>query len=96
MAGKQFKTMDVWELLALRGEIDALLAAKRKELERSKPRAASRRRNGRAAARADAKPKYQSRKNKALKWSGRGSTPAWMTREMKGTKLKKADFRISR
>ena len=28
--------------------------------------------------RAKAKPKYQSKKNKSVKWSGRGMTPVWM------------------
>ena len=50
--------------------------------------------NGRSGKRAKAKPKYQSKKNKSLKWSGRGMTPVWMRDEMKGTKLKKEDFRI--
>jgi DNA-binding protein H-NS len=50
--------------------------------------------NGRTRKRAKAKPKYQSKKNKLLKWSGRGMTPAWMREEMKGTKLKKDDFLI--
>ena len=44
--------------------------------------------------RAKAKPKYQSKKNKSVKWSGRGMTPVWMREEMKGTKLKKDDFLI--
>jgi DNA-binding protein H-NS len=44
--------------------------------------------------RAKAKPKYQSKKTKGLKWSGRGMTPVWMREEMKGTKLKKDDFLI--
>ena len=35
MAGKQFKSMDIWELLAHRAEIDALIRKKRKELERA-------------------------------------------------------------
>ena len=35
MAGKQFKSMDIWELLAHRGEIDALIRKKRRELERT-------------------------------------------------------------
>jgi len=39
-------------------------------------------------------PKYQSKKNPKLKWSGRGNTPLWMRNEMKGTKLKKASFLI--
>ena len=44
--------------------------------------------------RAKAKPRYQGKKNKSLKWSGRGMTPVWMREEMKGTKLKKEDFLI--
>jgi len=44
--------------------------------------------------RAKAKPKYQSKTNKSVKWSGRGMTPVWMRQEMKGTKLKKNDFLI--
>jgi DNA-binding protein H-NS len=44
--------------------------------------------------RAPAKPKYQSKKHKRLKWSGRGLMPVWMRDEMKGTKLTKDDFLI--
>jgi DNA-binding protein H-NS len=44
--------------------------------------------------RAPAKPKYQSKKHKRLKWSGRGLMPIWMREEMKGTKLSKDDFLI--
>ncbi|MEA2880554.1 MAG: DNA-binding protein [Hyphomicrobiales bacterium] len=44
--------------------------------------------------RAKAKPKYQSKKHKRLKWSGRGMLPTWMREEMKGTKLTKEDFTI--
>jgi DNA-binding protein H-NS len=51
-------------------------------------------RNGRTAKRAKAKPKYQSKKNKSLKWSGRGMTPVWMREEMKGTKLTRDSFLI--
>ena len=50
--------------------------------------------NGRAGKRAKAKPKYQSKKKKSLKWSGRGMTPVWMRDEMKGTKLTKDSFLI--
>jgi DNA-binding protein H-NS len=50
--------------------------------------------NGRAGKRAKAKAKYQSKKDKSVKWSGRGMTPIWMREEMKGTKLKKDDFLI--
>ena len=107
MARQQLKTMDVSALLALRGKIDALLASKRIDLERAltalgaavlsgKTASAG---NGRVTAgrkgkRAKAKPKYQSKKTKSLKWSGRGMTPVWMRDEMKGTKLKREDFLI--
>jgi DNA-binding protein H-NS len=47
-----------------------------------------------AGKRAKAQPKYQSKKDKTVKWSGRGMTPLWMREEMKGTKLKKEDFAI--
>jgi len=48
----------------------------------------------RKGKRAKAVPKYQSKKDKSVKWSGRGMTPIWMRDEMKGTKLKKDDFLI--
>ena len=50
--------------------------------------------NGRKGKRAKAKPKYQSKKDKSVKWSGRGMTPVWMRDEMKGTKLTKDSFLI--
>jgi DNA-binding protein H-NS len=43
-----------------------------------------------------ASPKYRSRKNPKIVWSGRGVTPVWMRDEMKGTKLKKDDFLIAK
>jgi DNA-binding protein H-NS len=51
-------------------------------------------RNGRKGKRAKAPPKYRSRKDSSVTWSGRGMTPVWMREEMKGTKLKKDDFLI--
>ena len=48
----------------------------------------------RKGKRAKAKPKYQSKKNRSVKWSGRGMLPVWMREEMKGTKLTKQDFAI--
>ena len=50
--------------------------------------------NGRTGKRAKAKPKYQSKRDKSVKWSGRGMTPVWMREEMKGTKLTKDSFLI--
>jgi DNA-binding protein H-NS len=48
----------------------------------------------RTRKRAPAKPKYRSKKQKRLTWSGRGLMPIWMREEMKGTKLTKEDFLI--
>ena len=50
----------------------------------------------RTGKRAKATPKYQSRKTPSVKWSGRGMLPIWMREEMKGTKLTKDDFLISK
>jgi len=106
MAGKQLKTMETAELLTLRRKIDALLAERRSELEAQlaafndggelgNARTPRRSTNGaRKGRRAKAAPKYQSKKDKSLKWSGRGLMPVWMRDEMKGTKLKKESFLI--
>jgi len=51
--------------------------------------------NDKAGKRAKAKPKYQSKRDKSMKWSGRGMTPVWMRDEMKGTKLTKESFLIN-
>jgi DNA-binding protein H-NS len=51
---------------------------------------------GRKRTRRKAEPKYRSRKNPKILWSGRGVTPVWMRDEMKGTKLKKEDFLINK
>lgn len=48
----------------------------------------------RKGTRRKATPKYRSRKDPKVVWSGRGVTPVWMREEMKGTKLKKDDFLI--
>ena len=48
----------------------------------------------RGGTRKKPEPKYQSKKNPSLKWTGRGMTPVWMRDEMKGTKLKKENFLI--
>jgi len=48
----------------------------------------------RTGARVKPKPKYRSKKDKRLKWTGRGMLPVWMREEMKGTKLTKENFLI--
>ena len=61
---------------------------------RSAGSAAARVAKPRTGRRAKPAPKYQSKKDPKLKWTGRGMTPIWMRDEMKGTKLKKDDFLI--
>ena len=51
---------------------------------------------GKKGTRRKAIPKYRSRKNPKIVWSGRGVTPVWMREEMKGTKLRKDDFLIQK
>jgi DNA-binding protein H-NS len=57
-----------------------------------------RRGSGSGRARTDTRrkpePKYCSKKNPSLKWTGRGVLPVWMREEIKGTKLRKDDFLI--
>jgi DNA-binding protein H-NS len=48
----------------------------------------------RKGVRAKPEPKYQSKKDRSLRWSGRGMLPVWMREEMKGTKLTKDSFLI--
>jgi DNA-binding protein H-NS len=50
--------------------------------------------DARKGARTKPEPKYQSKKDRSLKWSGRGMLPVWMREEMKGTKLTKDSFLI--
>jgi DNA-binding protein H-NS len=106
--GKSVATMDVSQL---RAHIDSLQSALAKKVREQRAYFedqlsrldgyASKRASAAVKAvtprkRAKAKPKYQSRKSKSLKWSGRGVTPVWMREEMKGTKLEKEDFAIKR
>ena len=108
--GKSVATMDVVQLRAHIDDLQGVLAKKVSEqrsfFERqlaelggyvSKKATAAYKAvapNGKAGKRAKAKPKYQSKKDKSVKWSGRGMPPIWMREEMKGTKLKKDDFAI--
>jgi DNA-binding protein H-NS len=106
--GKSFANMEVGQLRALINDLESLLAKRvqqQKEILEGhlaelqgyvSARAAGVVRTvmrvPRSGKRAKAQPKYQSKKNPVMKWSGRGMTPIWMREEMKGTKLKKDDF----
>ena len=106
--GKSVATMDVGQLRAHIDELQGVLSRKVSEQRAyfedqlsqlggyvsKKATAAVKAVTPRTGKRAKAKPKYQSRKDKSVKWSGRGMTPIWMREEMKGTKLKKEDFAI--
>jgi DNA-binding protein H-NS len=102
--------MDVGQLRAYIGTLEETLAAKiqqQREFLEGQLAGLAVYANNRAGAavrsvmrlpgpkkRRKAEPKYQSKKNKCLKWSGRGMMPVWMREEMKGTKLRKEDFSI--
>ena len=107
--GKFVTSMEVGQLRTYIGNLEDLLAKKIREqrevltgqLAELEGYAAKTTKGRRAAMslprtgkRAKAKPKYQSKKTKSLKWSGRGMLPVWMREEMKGTKLRKDDFQI--
>jgi DNA-binding protein H-NS len=99
MPKQNLASMSVDQLLKLRDEVAEALNRKASELKKELSRLGSA--NGRAGAgmrRTTAgrrvAPKYRSRKDASLTWSGRGAIPRWMREEMKGTKLKKENFLI--
>src|SRR5262245_47079970 len=107
---KNFAKMEVGQLRDYIGELESVLAAKiqqqREFLEgqlaglqiyaSNKAAAVVRTvmRVPKAGKRRKPAPKYQSKKDRSLKWTGRGMLPTWMREEMKGTKLTKEDFAI--
>ena len=107
---KNFAKMEVGQLRAYIDNLEATLAARIKQQREilegqiaglqiytsNKAAAAVRSvmRVPRTGKRKKPAPKYQSKKNSRLKWTGRGMLPTWMREEMKGTKLTKEDFSI--
>jgi DNA-binding protein H-NS len=107
---KNFAKMEVGQLRAYIDNLEATLAAKVKQQREilegqiaglqiyasNKAATAVRTvmRVPRTGKRKKPEPKYQSKKNPRLKWTGRGMLPTWMREEMKGTKLTKEDFSI--
>ena len=101
-------SMSVDALFKLRDEVAAILSSKATELQRQLARlgggngAGTGKRRGRPPGRRSAlkgrkvAPQFRSKKNPKLTWSGRGEMAGWMKDEMKGTKLKKENFRIAR
>jgi DNA-binding protein H-NS len=98
-------SMSVDELLDLRDQLAKMLAQKVAGLQQqiaklsgssiivgagaSRGRAGDHALKGRKVA-----PKYRSKEDKKLTWSGRGATPRRMVAEMKSSKMKKEDFLI--
>lgn len=98
MAKQNLASMSVDALLKLRDEVAEALARKVSELKKELSRLGSGEARGNGLRRTTAgrkvAPKYRSRKDASLTWSGRGALPRWMREEMKGTKLKKENFLI--
>ena len=100
----KLKTLDTDRLLELKDRIDEVLTDRRRQLEAQLQRIASRA-AGNDASGGDPQtygrpklrilPRYRSKKDPTVTWSGRGMLPKWMREEIQGTKLTKGDFRIS-
>lgn len=107
---KSFVRMEVDQLRGFIGQLESLLATKvqqQREILEAQLEGLKIYANNKAGAavrsmmrlpkptrRQKARPKFQSKKDGSLKWSGRGVMPVWMREEMKGTKLTKEDFAI--
>jgi len=89
--------MSIEALLGLRDQIanaiESRVADIRSELGRLAGSSPARRRPPARKSRRAA-PQFRSNRDPSAIWSGRGLIPRWMKEEMKGTKLKKEDFRI--
>ena len=99
MAKSNLTSMSVEALFKLRddvaGAISSRAAELRDQLSRltgSKPARGAKKRKGRKGRKVA--PQFRSKKDPNIVWSGRGALPRWMKEEMKGTKLKKENFRI--
>ena len=99
--------MTIEALLKLRDEIGAVLSSKASALQNQLSQlgggngVGTGKRRGRPPGRRSGlkgtkvAAQFRSKKNPKLTWSGRGAMVGWMKDEMKGTKLKKEDFRIA-
>jgi DNA-binding protein H-NS len=102
MRSINLRNLSLEGLTALRGDVDKVLAAHRREIERKLALIEAQGIDGAPVRRAPphglkgrkVTPKYRSRKNRSLVWSGRGMIPRWMKEEMMGTKLRKDAFLI--
>ena len=96
------KKLDADGLLELRDRIDEILSQRRRQLEEQLQKIDGRAPGSGDDARSNGQPKfrvrprYRSKMDPNVTWSGRGLLPKWMREEMKGTTLSKEDFRIAR
>jgi len=100
MKAEDLKKLDTDGLLELRDRIDEVLSHRRRQLEVQLQRITGKSHANLANGEAQGTkfrivPRYRSKKDPSVTWSGRGVLPKWMREEMKGTKLSKEDFRIS-
>jgi DNA-binding protein H-NS len=95
--GASYASMTMDALFNLRDEISGAIESRAAELRQQLSRLTGdtpkRGRKSKMAGKT-VTPQFRSRKDAKLTWSGRGQEPRWMKAEMKGTKLKKEDFRI--
>jgi DNA-binding protein H-NS len=109
MAKQNLASMSMEALLDLREQVIKALSRKGDELRQQieklswdngnaqrlgRPPGKKAAANGHALKGRKVAPKYRSKADRKLTWSGRGAMPRWMVAEMKGTKLKKDDFAI--
>ena len=101
---EELKTLDTDRLLELKDRIDEVLTDRRRQLEAQLERltgrtAANSASGGDSQSYGQPKlrilPRYRSKEDPTITWSGRGVLPKWMREEIKGTELSKEDFRIS-
>src|SRR6516162_4252354 len=91
------KSMSVEKLVALKGQVEAMLSSKILEQRRALESELSKldrfqggtgraKAVGRGGARGVVAPKYRNPENPAETWAGRGLRPRWLTAAMKGGK----------
>jgi DNA-binding protein H-NS len=99
---ERLKKLDTDGLLELRDQIDEILSQRRRQLLEQLQKIGG----GAPGSGDDARfsglrklrlvPRYRSKMDPNVTWSGRGVLPKWMREEMKDTTLSKEDFRIAR
>jgi len=98
MAKQSLASMSVEALFKLRDDVAEAIAGRaadlRKQLSQLTGDKPDRRRGGGRRKGRKVAPQFRSKKDPSVVWSGRGALPRWMKEEMKGTKLKKENFRI--